>query len=198
MVASDLSMAKQVSSVCQACIITVRCLRRLAPLISRATLHSAVLATVISRMDYGNALYAGIASQLLHRLQTIQNDAVRLICQVLRYLRATPLLQELHWLPMAQRVIFKVMCLVHKLKHNTVSGPLAKRSVPYLLTRSLRSADADRMTTPWFHKSTMGARAFSVWAPKYWNTLLPALRNEVNFPKFRKLLKTHLFSLSLA
>ena len=81
---AGLSMAKQVVSVCGACVATIRKLCRLAPMLSSSTLRSVVLATVISCLDYGNALYAGIAANLIHRLQTVQNDAARLIFKVPR------------------------------------------------------------------------------------------------------------------
>ena len=102
----NLSMSKQVTAVCSTCIYTLCRLRRLAPLLSFSTVKSAVQATVISRLDYGNALYAGITSHLLHRLQTVQNDAARLIFRVPRHTRASPLFRQLHWLPTNQRVTF--------------------------------------------------------------------------------------------
>ena len=120
-------MSQQVPAVCGSCIGTLRKLHRLGPLLYPTTLHSVVLVMVISRLDYRNALYAGITSQLMHCLQTIQNDATRLIFKVPRSTSASPLLRKLHWLPIAQRVTFKVMCLAHKIAFSLLSGPLENR-----------------------------------------------------------------------
>ena len=67
-----------------------------------------VLTLIISRLDYGNSLLAGLPKCLLQRLQRVQNSTARLITCTARMDHVTPILRELHWLPVQERVQNKV------------------------------------------------------------------------------------------
>jgi len=56
----------------------------------------------------------GIADGLMQRLQAVQNAAARLIPGVRRRDHISPVLWQLHWLPVRQRVQFKLAVLVFK------------------------------------------------------------------------------------
>ena len=58
---------------------------------------------VTSRLDYCNALLYGLPQTMLKRLQRVQNCAARLICRRKKHDHVTPLLKELHWLPIHVR-----------------------------------------------------------------------------------------------
>ena len=71
-------------------------------------------AFISSRLDYCNALYYGIIYGLTSRLQSVQNAAARLVTDLGRRDHVTPVLQQLHWLPIRRRVLFKLMTFVHR------------------------------------------------------------------------------------
>ncbi|CAH3148538.1 unnamed protein product [Porites evermanni] len=48
-----------------------------------------------------------IASHL-NKVQRVLNAAARLVCRAPRFCRKTPLLYELHWLPVRQCISFKI------------------------------------------------------------------------------------------
>jgi len=75
-----------------------------------------VPAFISRRLDYCNSLLYDINDGLLRRLQSVQNAAARLVTGVRRRDRISPLLRQLHRLPVAarQRVTFKVPELVHQ------------------------------------------------------------------------------------
>ena len=50
----------------------------------------------------------------LQRLQYVQNIAARVVCQGRKYDHITPMLQELHWLPIHYRTVFKIILTVFK------------------------------------------------------------------------------------
>jgi len=66
---------------------------------------------------YCTTVYSGIAEGLLSRLQSVQNAAARLVTGLGRQEYLTPVNTcpgQLHWLPVRQRVMFKLATLVHR------------------------------------------------------------------------------------
>ena len=75
-------------------------------------------AFVTSRLDNGNALLYGLSQNQISRLQHIQNTAARVVTLSRKSCHITPILKELHWLPVSQRIVFKLMLIVHKSFNN--------------------------------------------------------------------------------
>lgn len=71
-------------------------------------------AFVNSRLDYCNALYAGINQLTLRRSQIVQNAAARLLTGSRKRSHITPILFSLHWLPIRYRIDFKILLFVFK------------------------------------------------------------------------------------
>jgi len=106
----------------------------------------------------------------------------------------SPLLRELHWLKMPERIKFRLCGLTYRCLHGTAPSYLAEtiRPVSGLVTRRhLRSADTS--TT---RRSTLGDRAFPAAAARAWNSLPCHVRDMPSLLAFRHELKTVLFRLS--
>lgn len=73
-----------------------------------------VHALVISRIDYCNGLFFGLPQTQLVKVQSVQNAAARLISNVSRFDHITPVLFNLHRLPVHYRIIFKVFIITYK------------------------------------------------------------------------------------
>ena len=69
---------------------------------------------VTSWVDYCNSLLFGLPKDLLRKLQCVINTAARLVTFTKKFESITPVLKELHWLPIQQRVKFKMLLLVFK------------------------------------------------------------------------------------
>ena len=63
-------------------------------------------AFVTSRLDNGNPLFYGLPHNPISRLQHIQNTAARVVTLSRKLCHITPILKELHWLPVSQRIVF--------------------------------------------------------------------------------------------
>ena len=113
--------------------------------------------------------------------------------RVKKYDHITPVLAELHWLPVSYRIIFKVLLLTFKALHQMAPSYICDLLVPHQPTRTLRSSDASFLVIPRSKLRTCGDRSFSVAAPKYWNDLPGQLRNCHNLSCFKAGLKTYLF-----
>lgn len=72
-------------------------------------------AFVLSRLDYCNSLLHGAVKQSdVNRLQKLQNNPARIIFSQSKYTHISPLLQQLHWLPVRQSIHFKTSVNMYK------------------------------------------------------------------------------------
>ena len=74
-------------------------------------------AIVGSRLDYCNSLLAGTSVSNLARLQLVQNTLARVVAQKPRFCHITPVLADLHWLPIRHRINFKIATIAFKVLH---------------------------------------------------------------------------------
>ena len=103
-----------VSAVCWSAYGYLQQLRSVTRVLSSETAKTVVYAFISSRLDYCNSLLFGISDNLLRRLQAIQNAAARLVTGTRRREHITPVLRQLHWLPVQQLIEFKLTVLVYK------------------------------------------------------------------------------------
>ena len=89
-------------------------IRRIRPFLTTYSTQLLVQAMVLSRLDYCNSLLAGLLASAIRLLQLIQNAAACLIFNILRYTHTTPLLTDLHWLPVMARIKFKTLVLAYQ------------------------------------------------------------------------------------
>jgi len=66
-------------------------------------MQSQLVSLVLTRLDYGNATLASVASNQLDRLQSVM-AAARLIGSARKSDHFTPLLKDLHWLRVPHRI----------------------------------------------------------------------------------------------
>ena len=149
-------------------------------------------AYVTSRLDYCSSLLFGVNKALIAKLQRVQNMAARVIKRTSKYDHITPVLKELHWLPLEQRIVFRI--LVHTFKG------LYGKAPPYIcdmvsfleFTRARRSS-SQYMLKANLVKTKYGTRAFKNNSALLWNRLPLEIRSCTSQTVFKKLLKTHLF-----
>jgi len=122
---SQLSMSAQVSAVCRTSYYQLRQLRPLVWCLSEDAVKTLIQAFINTRLEYCNWLYFSIADGLMSRLQLVQNATALLITRVRRCEHITPVLCQLHWLPVRRRVEFKISTLVYRLFAGTAAAYLA-------------------------------------------------------------------------
>ncbi len=132
-------------------------------------------------------------------LQSVLNAAARLIYSSRKYDHVTPLLRELHWLRVPERIDYKLAVLVFKCLNGLAPVYLATeflRVADIDARRHLRSASTARLDVPLVRRSTIGGRAFPVAAAVVWNGLTPHVTSSATLQTFKKSLKTELFARS--
>ena len=152
-----------------------------------------MVAAVLSRLDYCNSTFVAITDEQFARLQQVQNAAARLILGKRKRDHVTPLLRELHWLPVKARCNYKLAVLAYRHFDGTLSPSLSATLAKRNATRNLRSSDENLLVVPRYNLKTAGRRSFSVAAPMVWNSLPSLLRHAPSLPQFKTNLKTYLF-----
>jgi len=132
------------TAVCRSGYYQLRQLRPAVRCSSDDATKTLVQAFIASRLDYCNALFYGITEELIRRLQSVQNAAARLVTGTRRSDHISPVLRQLHWLPVRQLVVFKVATLVYQSLYGHAPGYLVDDCllVTYVRVRQMRSADA--------------------------------------------------------
>ena len=123
-----------------------------------------------------------------------QNCSARLTFKTSKRTQVSPLLAKLHWLPIAQRIDYKISSLCSDVVSDTASLYLSDLLCLYVPSRSLRSsADAGIFRIPTRKKKFQGQRAFSHVGSVTWNKLLYSVRHAKTQFQFKAQLKTTLF-----
>ena len=136
-----------------------------------------------------------------HNVSLLQKRLVlptaRLVFSARRSEHTTPLLRELHWLKVPERVQFRLCVLVYRCLSGTAPSYLAeslRQSADVQQLRRLRSAATPTLIVPSTRRVTLGDRVFPVAAARAWNALPASVRAASSLALFRRDLKTALFT----
>ncbi|XP_067668202.1 uncharacterized protein [Haliotis asinina] len=109
---SSLTLDSHVNHLSRICYFHLKSIGNIRQYLTTAATEALVRALVTSRLDYCNSILSGLSSTLLEKLQKIQNTSARIISKTSKRSRITPVLQDLHWLPVKARTDFKILCLI--------------------------------------------------------------------------------------
>ncbi len=173
----QLTFKEHIAKTARSCRFALHNIRKIRPFLTEHAAQLLVQALVVSRLDYCNALLAGLPSNTIKPLQIIQNAAARLVFNEPKITHVTPLFISLHWLPVAARIKFKTLMLAYRT--TTGSAPSYFHSLLriYIPSRSLRSASERRLVVPSQRGSKSLSRTFSFTIPGWWNNLPTPIRN---------------------
>jgi len=138
-----------------------------------------------------------VTTKILNK-QQVMNAAARLVFSHRKHDHVTPLLEQLHWLKMEQRIEYKLAVLIYRCLHGLAPPYLTNElmCVSEIGERQcLRSASTYALV-PRTRLLTMGDRAFPVVAARTWNSLPDSVTSAPSLSTFKRHLKTVLFTRS--
>ena len=183
----SMSFDQQIKSIIKSCIGKIRKIAEIKSFLTEEELKTIVCSSILSKIDYCNAIYYGINDSLLKKLQSVQNSGVHLIRKRMNEQVSTiDLLKRFHWLPVKKRILFKILLFVHK---GLLGNAPDSLSSMLIMGNSMRTRKLVEKPC----KGVMGERSFSVAGPKLWNLLPLDIRMEKRTEIFKKKLKTFLF-----
>jgi len=189
----QLTFKDRIAKTARSCRSALHNIRKIRPFLTEQATQLLVQALVISRLDYCNALLAGLPSRTIKPLQMIQNAAARLVFNEPKRAHVTPLFITLHWLPVAARIKFKSLMLAYRTATGSAPAFLHALLPIYTPSRTLRSASERRLIVPSQRGTKSLSRTFSYPGSGWRNDLPTAIRNANSLTTFKRLLKTHLF-----
>ena len=185
---NQLSFKAQVNQCVQSCFATIRKISSVKCFLGQNHRKVLVTSLVLSQLDYCNGILYNINSDILKRMQTVQNCAAKLIYNRRKYDSGlSSLFSSLHWLRIKERIAFKIMLIVHKCLY--CKSPVYLNNILSITDNFIRTGNLITIKTN--YASSQGA--FSVCAPHLWNKLPLNIKFETSTVQFKRKLKTFLF-----
>ena len=122
----DLSMMTHINMILKGAFIFLKQMKSIKDLLSIESLKTLASSLVLSRINYGNIILAGLPKYQKNRLQSLINTAARLITGPRKYNHMNPVLEDLHWLKIDERIDYKVLLLMFKCLRNEGPAYLSK------------------------------------------------------------------------
>ena len=192
-----LSFSQYTTSLSKSINRTLHTIRLIRPSITTKLAQLLVTSLILPRIDYCNSTLHRLPRNSIIPFTKLLYSAARIVYRIPKYSRThiTPYLRILHWLPITQRIQYKIMLLTHLATHHNKPDYLTDLLTDYNPSRSQRTENQYKLHTHNCTNLTIKQQsAFSIAAPKLWNSLPTSLRSLSSTPSFKRKLKTYLFS----
>ena len=137
----SLSFVPHIKNCRKNSFLTLKNLRHIRNHFSRSSFESIIHAFITSKLDYCNSLFTNLPATTTKQLQSIQNYAARLILRRGLYSHVTPLLFELHWLPVCDRITLKPLLITFKVVPHSEPQYIVSQLKLRIPARNLRNQD---------------------------------------------------------
>ena len=179
---NEVKFSTHIKRLAWKCFYHLRQMRSVRCSLSVDAAKTVVNALIISRIDYCNSVFSQVTVIHLCPLQSVLNAAAWLIVKKRKYDPITATIREvLHWLPIQQRIEYKLCDLVYKAMHHTALVYLMELCVPVSLHQgraNLRSATHGDLSVAANKDTTYGRRSYAVSGPTTWNALSLSTREQ--------------------
>ena len=163
---SNLTMKQHVIKTCQTAYYELKRISSIHRYLTKDAAKQLVTSCVLSRLDYYNSLLMGTPNCVIQPMQKVQNTAACLILRAPCHQNCTPLLQQLRWLPISERIKYKTACMCYNAITGSAPSYLSELLHLYSPSRSLRSlSDTRVLKIQCFNRKTHGIRTFSHFGP---------------------------------
>ena len=188
-----LSMEQHITHICKSGFYHLRNISRIRRYLSCRLAECLVHAFVTSRLDFCISVLYGLPSYLIERLQRVQNSAARVVTLTGKNEHITPVLYGLHWLPVKQRIMYKLLVLTFKARNDLALKYKSDLINIYVPKRNIWSVSNQQLVQPACNLHTHGSRAFSYASPFMWNSIPHEIRSSSSVSSFKRQIKTYLF-----
>ena len=153
-------MAPQVTAICKSAFYHLRKISLIRKYLTVDAAQLLVQALVTSKLDYCNSLLYGSPKYLIKQLQRVQNAAARVVTVSPKFYHITPVLKNLHWLPIDLRIEFKILTITFKALHDLAPAYIKNLLKNYYPPRDLRSSKKNLLVVLRFAQIVMAVVLF--------------------------------------
>ena len=131
----QMRMEKQVGQLCKSAWLYLYKINKIRQYLTTDQVETIVHAFVTTKLDLNNSLLAGLPGYIIHRLQLaglpgyiihrlqlVQNAAAKTVAGLKKFDHVTHVLQNLNWLPVEKRIMFKLLLLYYKALNGLPQG----------------------------------------------------------------------------
>ena len=148
----DFSIITHVKKLVRSCFHSLRQIRVIRRSLTKEAAKMIVCSFICSRIDYCNAVFAGLPRSTTNHLASVLHAAARMISGRSKHDHIISVLRdELHWLPVLQRVIYKLCLTTYRAINGTAPSYIAAMCVPSSTNQArlrLRSSDSRHLLLP--------------------------------------------------
>ena len=155
------SLDKHVTNTCKACFFHLRNISKIRDCLSPADTEKLNHAFTTSKLDSANSLLYGLPTFLVDCLQNVQNAVAHIITRTKKYGHIKSALKQLHWLPVSQRINYKILLLPFKAHNGQAPSYITELLEPYAPTSYLRSSSKNLLKIPPIKLVSYGHGCFS-------------------------------------
>ena len=140
-------MEEHATRVCRSANYYLHRIRKIRDCLNFSNTKLLVHSLVTSRLDYANGLLHNAPISVIKKLDRVQRSSARVVCRLHKYQRIsmTEVLHELHWLPVASRIKYKLLIVTFKALRTGTPGYLSDLLVKQKITRRTRSQSIDAL-----------------------------------------------------
>ena len=143
-----LYMDKQIASICNCAFYHLHNIANIRKFISFQHCETLIHPFITSKLHYRNFVLSGLSKNQTQRLQYVQNSAARLLTGTSKHDNITPILRQLHWFPVAERINYKILLVTFKSLHGMAPEYLCELVSIYNPGGTLRSSCKSLLVTP--------------------------------------------------
>ncbi len=192
----ELTLQPQINDVCKSAYFHLRRINKIRRYLTDSAAKTLVQSLVVGRLDYCNSVYFGLPLISTNKLQLVQNSAARVISKTKKRDHITPVLKDLHWLPVKRRSEYKILILTFNALHKQGPSYISDLLKWYKPNRRLRSRNTPTLTPFNTNSVLTDKRLIQGGGSKLWNNLPNNIRCAKTFQFFKTHLKTYLFKQS--
>ena len=195
---SEFGLNRFINNKVRACNFHLRNLRNIRNCLPMSTKILLVTSLILSKLDFCNSLLAGSTDKDLKPLKRVLYDGVRFIFGINRRTHITPYLFKLHFLPIRERIRYKICLLAFKIKKFSLPFYLRSTFDDFSPTTSTVLRDGRGRDITMFDRWPMKLSKNLIFCKliSEWNSLPYQMRLIDSIDRFKTELKTHFFKLA--
>ena len=166
-------------------------LNRIKDRVDRKSREIVVQSLALSVINYCLRVWGMTTMEQVERVQKLQNFAARVAHgETRKYDHITPIMKELKWLKMENKIILDICIFTYKICNNMLPNWLF--TFPTIQDINPRTTRQSSDLYVARRKTDIGARAISIKGPKLWNTIPSAVVSQPTLISFKYKLKEYL------